>query len=159
MQVPVVSQQPSAQVAAVHVVGGVLQTRSLSQISPLPHSLQAMPAFPQPLSVSPAMQLPVASQQPRGQVLGSQACVVHCPLRQTSPLLHSLQLPPPLPQLAVLLPLKQTLLLQHPLAQVLGPQSSAQVPLIQLCVPAHWAQLPPPAPQVVGELPPTQVLP
>ena len=89
---------------------------------------QAAPPVPQAAGVLPGWHWPLASQQPLAQLLASQVVVVglQTPAEHTSLSWQALHWPPPVPQLDSLFPVAQLPLgSQQPLAQLLGPQTTA----------------------------------
>jgi hypothetical protein len=115
-QVPVVSQHPVGQVAALQGEG--LQV-PLEQVSPLGQDTHEVPPVPHAIGLVPVSQKPRASQQPVGQVFASQVVPMHTPLVQVSPGGQGRHALPPVPHAEVLVPVSHLpRLSQHPEGQV-----------------------------------------
>jgi hypothetical protein len=125
-QVPLVSQQPSAHVVALQTPQTCGVPPPAPHVSGLVHVAHACPPMPQAALVSPFWQMPLVSQQPRGQFAGPHtphAWGVPPPAPQMSGLVHVAHACPPMPQAALVSPLAQApLASQHPCGQVVALQ-------------------------------------
>jgi hypothetical protein len=121
---------------------------------PLLHVAHSAPLLPQSVLDVPAWQLPLASQQPVGQLVASHT---HAPFTHSCPVAHVAQSPPVVPQLALVLPVSQVVPLQHPVAQSAGPQNTTQLWPEHSSVAPHATQAAPPAPHAPLAVPSWQL--
>ena len=140
----------------------------LVQVKLAGHVWQVPPAPPQSSVAVPVWQAPLASQQPL-QLPGPQgAGVQDAPpngpppkIWHVRPAVHVMQLPPPMPQSAEVLPDWQTPLpSQQPFGQVAGPHTGVtHVPPWQRSVVEQTVHCPPPVPQPAALSPVVQEFP
>jgi hypothetical protein len=144
-QFPKLSQHPIGQLDALHVVPW---HDPLLQVSPGGHATHAAPPLPQEVVLSPDWQVPVASQQPVGQVEALQGGSWQAPALQLSPVGQSAHNAPPVPQALVLVPASQNpRTSQHPIGHVIGPHATpTQAPARQESPGGHGRHAPPPVP-------------
>jgi len=139
-------QQPEGQVLLLQRKES-LQTPPV-QVSQFPHDQQGCPAVPQAKSAVPVLQV-VPSQQPARQVEAEQPAW-QLPALQLVPLLQTLQVAPPTPQVASRWPGLHLSASQQPTHDV---AVQAHLPATQAWVELQPAQAPPAMPQAAPVLP------
>jgi hypothetical protein len=120
------------------------------------HASHAAPPVPQAAVVFPVWHVSLLSQQPPGQLVASQVAVLalHVPALQISLSLQAVQVTPPVPQLASLLPGAQLPLLSQQPLQVLGPHATDLHCLLRHFSPfLQLTQAMPPVPHTAGFVP------
>jgi len=123
----------------------------------------ATPLAPHAVSMKPASQTPVASQQPVQLAALQTVELLHAFAVQVAPLGQTVQAAPPPPQTLVVVPAWQTPLMSQQPLQLPGPQAAAsgpwQKPNWQVLFAGQVVHAMPPKPQLEFVSPVTQVLP
>jgi hypothetical protein len=151
-QIPVLSQQPVGQLAALQ--GGGLQVPAL-HVSPVGHAVHVAPPVPHALELDPVSQKPSVSQHPVGHVMALHATPTHAPARHASPGGHGSHGKPPAPQAEVLVPASHLpALSQQPVMHVRGLHvRPSQAPVRQASPVGQASHACPPLPQAVVLVP------
>jgi len=130
-----------------------------SQVSPGGHDAHAPPPVPHALMFVPVSQLPLASQQPSGHVIGLQPAPSQEPAAHVSPVTHVPQAFPPAPHAALESPGSQFPAGSQQPVHVPGPHSERrQLPSAQALPGGQMVQAAPPPPHSAGALPGWQSL-
>jgi len=162
-------QQPFGQFEGPQLVTCISQI-PLVQVKLVGHVWQAPPALPQSVVAAPVWHVPLTSQQPLQlpgpQGVGAQKAPPTGPgpppkIWQVRPAVHVMQLTPPMPQSADVLPAWQTPLpSQQPFGQVVGLHTGVtHVPPWQRSVVGQTLHFSPPVPQPAALSPVVQEFP